>query len=147
MQPSPFSDHAHTTILACTVACAAWGAGEWLGVVQGVLLARWRVDTSSRGVVWGVRGISGGCWYAVRAAMPVAMPVAMPGAMPVAMPARVVHPAHHYVVSGLSFGAGAHGCVLCWGHAGGALPVVMCCVSWFVHVCQCLQCACSVVPT
>ena len=26
-----------------TVGCAAWGAGEWLGVVQQVLLARWRL--------------------------------------------------------------------------------------------------------
>ena len=28
----------------------------------------------------------------------------------------------------------SNGCVLCWGVAGGALPVVVCCVSCFVHV-------------
>ena len=33
------------------------------------------------------------------------------------------------------------------GFAGGVLPVVRYCVSWFVHVCRYLQCACSVVPT
>ena len=78
--------------------------------------------------------ISGGYCCAVRAAMPVAMP------------ARVVHPAHHYGASVLCIGAGEHGCVLCWGDAGGAMPVVVCCVSYSVHVCHYLQCACSVVP-
>ena len=32
-------------------------------------------------------------------------------------------------------------------YCAGALPVVVCCVSCFVHVCRYLQCACSVVPT
>ena len=109
-----------------------------MGVVQRVLLAHWRLDASSRGVVLSARSISGGCWYAVRAAMPVAMPVAMP--------ARLVHPARPYDALWLSIGASAHGCVMCWGDVGGALPVV-CCASCFVHVCRCLQCACSVVPT
>ena len=67
--------------------------------------------------------------------------------MPVAMQARLVHPASHYGASGLSIGSGAHGCVLYWGDAGGALLVVVCSVSCFVHVCHYLQCACSVVPT
>ena len=77
----------------------------------------------------------GGCWCAVRAAMPVAVP------------AWLVHPARLYGASVLCLGAGAHGCVLCWGVAGGAMPVVVCCVSCFVRVCRYLQCACSVVPT
>ena len=47
----------------------------------------------------------------------------------------------------LSIGTGAHGCVLCSGDAGGVLPVVVCCVSCFVHACRYLQCACSVVPS
>ena len=55
-------------------------------------------------------------------------------AMPVAVPAWLVHPARLYGASGLRLGTGAHGCVLCWGVAGGALPVVVCCVSCFVHV-------------
>ena len=42
----------------CTVGCAAWGAGEWLGVVQRVLLARWRLGASFRGVVWGALTVS-----------------------------------------------------------------------------------------
>ena len=67
--------------------------------------------------------------------------------MPVAVPARLVNLARHYGTSGLAIRAGAHGCVLCWGGTGGALPVVVCCVSCFVHVCRYLQCACSVVPT
>ena len=83
--------------------------------------------------------IDDGWWCALRAAMPVATVVAMP--------ARLVHPALHSGASGLSVGAGAHGCVLCWGDARGALPVVVCCVSCFEHVCRSLQCACSVVPT
>ena len=119
-----------------TVGCAAWGVGEWLGVVQRVLLARWHLGASSRGVVWGcTHSISGGCRCAVRAAMPVAMP------------ARLVHPAPHYGASGLSLVASTHGCVLCWGDAGRAVPVAVCCVSCFVHVCRYLQCGCSVVPT
>ena len=65
--------------------------------------------------------------------------------MQVAVPAWLVHPARLDGASGL--GTGAHGCVLCWGVAGGALPVVVCCVSCLVHVCRYLQCACSVVPT
>ena len=81
------------------------------------------------------RSISGGCWCPVRAAMPVTML------------AWLVHPARLYGASGLCLGVGAHGYVLCWGVAGGALPVVVCCDSCFVHVCRCLQCACSVVPT
>ena len=87
--------------------------------------------------VWfgGPRRIRGGCWCAVRAAMPVAMP------------AWLVHPARLYGASGIRLGAGAHGCVLCWGVAGGALPVVVCCGSCFVHVCSSFQCACSVVTT
>ena len=35
------------------VGCAVWGAGEWLGVVQRVLLARWPLGASS-GVWFGV---------------------------------------------------------------------------------------------
>ena len=66
--------------------------------------------------------------------------------MPVAVPAWLVHPARFYGASVLCLGAGAHGCVLCWGVAGGAMPVVVCCVSCFVRVCRYLQCACSVVP-
>ena len=67
--------------------------------------------------------------------------------MPVVLPAWLVHLARLYGASGLAVGAGAHGCVLCWGDAGGALPAVVCCVSCFVPVCRYLQCACSVVPT
>ena len=68
----------------------------------------------------------------------------MRAAMPVAVPAWLVHPARLYGASVLCLGAGAHGCVLCWGVAGGAMPVVVCC---FVRVYRYLQCACSVVPT
>ena len=63
----------------------------------------------------------------------------------VAVPACLVHPAHRYGVSGFAVGAGARGCVLCWGAAGGALPVVVCCVSCFVHMDCYRRCACSVV--
>ena len=68
-------------------------------------------------------------------------------AMPVAVPARLVHPERLYGASGLCLGAGARGCVLCWGVAGWALPVVVRCVSCFGRVCRYFQCACSVVPT
>ena len=37
----------------CAVGCAVWGAGAWLGVVQRLLLAHWRLGALSRGVVWG----------------------------------------------------------------------------------------------
>ena len=78
--------------------------------------------------VWGYglgcpRRIRGGCWCAVRAAMPVAVP------------AWLVHPARLRGASVLCLGAGARGCVLCWGIAGGTMPVVVCCVSCFVCVC------------
>ena len=61
--------------------------------------------------------------------------------MPVAMPARLVHPARPYGALGLSVGAGAHGCVLCWGDAGGrgqllcvVFPVLyMCAATYSVH--------------
>ena len=68
-------------------------------------------------------------------------------AMPVAVPAGLVHPALHYGASGFGISSGARGCVMSWGGAGGALPVVVCCVSCFVHVSCYLQCACSVVST
>ena len=70
----------------------------------------------------------------------------MRAAMPVAVPAWLVHPARLDGTLGLCIGAGARGCVLCWGVAGWALPVVVCCVSCFVHVCRYLQCVFSVVP-
>ena len=76
------------------------------------------------GVLFGVaNGFTGCCWCAVRAAMPVAVS------------ACLVHPARRYGASGLAVGAGARGCVLYWGDAGGAFPVVVCCVSCFVHLC------------
>ena len=78
-------------------------------------------------------GICGCCGCPVRAAIVVAVP------------ACLVHPAHRYGVSGFAVGAGARGCVLCWGAAGGALPVVVCCVSCFVHMDCYRRCACSVV--
>ena len=56
--------------------------------------------------------------------------------MPVAVPARLVHLARHYDTPGLAIRAGARGCVLCLGGAGRALPVVVCCVSCFVHECR-----------
>ena len=68
-------------------------------------------------------------------------------AVPVAVSARLVHPVRLYRASVLCLGAGARGCVLFWGVAGWALPVVMCCVSCVGRVCRYLQCACSVVPT
>ena len=54
----------------------------------------------------------------------------MRAATPVAVPARLVHPVRLYGASGLRLGAGARGCVLCWGVAGWALPVVVCFLFW-----------------
>ena len=59
-------------------------------------------------------------------------------AMPVAVPARLVHPGRLYGASGLCLGAGACGCVLCWGVAGWALCVVfpvsgVCAATYSVH--------------
>ena len=49
--PRAQSCNAHRTSTLTRI--AVWGVVAWLCVVQRVLLARWRLSASSRGVVWG----------------------------------------------------------------------------------------------
>ena len=48
----------HIHYWGCTVGCAVWGAGDWLGVAQRVLLARWPLGASSGDLVWGALAAS-----------------------------------------------------------------------------------------
>ena len=119
----------------CTVGCAVWGVAAWLCVVQRVLLARWRLGASSRGVVWGALAASVVA-AGVRCGRRCRLRCRLGWCTRRAIKAR-----RGFVLVPVHVGVCCAG-----GVAGWALPVVVCCVSCFWRVCRYLQCACSVVP-